>query len=100
MRTSRPDPKVAEKHGITVKELNDIYYDMFAFIKEKIVALDLLNVSEEEFNKTKASFSIPNIGKLGTNYKRVKHFQEKLKKYGRNKVKENQADVHVDSDNR
>lgn len=101
MKATLPDKSIAEKYGISPKELNNIYRDIFAFIKEKIISLDFTGISEEEFKKLKTSFMLPGLGKLGADYKRVAYLQEcnkKNKENGRNKIKENQADVHVDSD--
>ena len=90
MKASLPDYNLAEKHGITVRELNDIYRDLFLFIKEHIVSLNFTDISEDEFQQMRTSFMLPGLGKLGTDYLRLTYLQNKNKsrKNARNKTKE------------
>lgn len=100
MKSSLPDKSIAKKHGISERELVQIYRNMFDFIKSKIVVLDLGNITEDEFYAERTSFMIPGIGKLGTDFKRIEYLRNKNKEARdeRSKAKENKADVCVYSD--
>lgn len=83
--------EIAKKHGMQLSEISNIFESQFSFMRETIKALELEDLSEEEFNKLKTNFNIPNIGKLYTNYKVLTYI--KKQKENARRLKEDQGIV-------
>lgn len=68
------------------------YNSCWDFINNKIKNLheDILTISEDEFNELKTNFTIPNIGKMFTNYNKLNHWKVRLayiNKHNANKLR-------------
>lgn len=53
---------IAEKYGVSEKEVDRIYHSVFQFIHEKIKQMDVMSAINGEIEQT--SFNIPELGKL------------------------------------
>ena len=53
---------IAEKYGVSEKEVERIYHSVFQFIHEKIKHMDVMAAINGEVEQT--SFNIPGLGKL------------------------------------
>lgn len=61
--------RIADKYGITYKEVEQIIRSQYDCIRSVITNLDLpRDLTEEEFNKTVKNFNIPSIGKMYASY--------------------------------
>jgi hypothetical protein len=97
MKCSDPDyKKIAFKHGVSPKEVEDIYKSTFKYIYEHVSKFDFDNMTEEEFNKKRTSFSLPPLGKLYTTFDHLSRVRKHLE-YARNKYKESKTVVHEDT---
>ena len=82
MRLSRANElkmiELAEKHGLTLKQVKDVIYSPYKFIREKTKELELEEgLSKEEFKKIKTNFNIPALCKLYASYYIYKKINEK-----------------------
>lgn len=90
--------QVARELNISPKTVELIYKSYWKFIKESIANLDLENMQEEDFDNTDTNFSIPRIGKLHTNFKKVQKQKRRLKYLENNvKIKRDKTDVQPGS---
>lgn len=97
MVVTRPNvEKIAKEYQVSPKEVLDIYNSVFEFIRKHISKLPLETITEEEYNKTRTSFTIPGLGRLYTKYDRIQYLNEKFKQK-ENDNKENKTNVHVNS---
>lgn len=73
MRVSQPNyKKIAQQYNVSEQVVKDIYKCLFTFIHEKVRVLPLRNVTDQTFEELKVNFNIPEIGKLGTDLKRIR----------------------------
>lgn len=80
--------KAALELGISKNSALAAYKAYWLFVKEKIESLPLTDITEEEFNATRASINIPGLGKFFTSYKRIKKIDKANEIiYERNKYK-------------
>lgn len=64
--------KIAKEFNMTPLAASTIYIFYWKYIKETIDALpEFSSLSEEEFNKLKVNFNIPELGKFTTNYTKI-----------------------------
>lgn len=68
---------IAKEFGLTVKEVEAVFESQWDFIAETIVDLDLMDITEEEFEDVKTNFNVPALGKIFTTFKKVKHVNDK-----------------------
>lgn len=81
--------RLALELGLPVKVVEKVYRSYWVFIKETIEKLPLdKDLSEEEFNNLRTSFSLPYLGKLYCTYGRWKAIREYDDKH-----KEDKTDV-------
>lgn len=65
--------EVANNLGLKESDVKDVYRLTLQFIKDKIEELPLKeDLTEEEFNKLKTAFILPEIGKFGCDYNTYK----------------------------
>lgn len=83
MATTKPNVKeIAEKYQVSPKEVLDIYYSVFEFIRKHINKINFNDITEEEFKKMKTSFTVPGLGRLHTRYDKIEYI--KKNKNGKN----------------
>lgn len=71
----------AEKNGIDQKTAEQIYTDVFKFVRGKIEAIDFDTVNEEDdLRRIKTNFNIPRIFKLYTIPGRIYYARERIRK--------------------
>ncbi len=69
--------KIAESHGVTTEQVEEIISSQYEFIRSVVTSLDLpRNLSEEEFHKRTKNFNIPSIGKLYASYAAYKRINK------------------------
>jgi len=79
MNATRLDARpIAEKYGITEKEVCDIYESVFQFIHNKIKETDYIAAVQDDTIRT--SFQIPNLGKLYCDKDKTIKYLKKWKK--------------------
>lgn len=71
--------ELSEEYGVSVKELEEIYESQWEFIAETAADIDFDEIEEEAFGDLKTNFNIPSIGKLYTNFNKVKNVRESSK---------------------
>ena len=65
--------EIADDLGLTESDVKDVFKYTWEFIRNKIESLPLKeDLTEEEFNKLKTTFMLPEIGKLGCEYNTYK----------------------------
>ena len=63
--------------GLPIDEIREVYKADWKFIRSKIEELPLKeDLSEEDFNRLKTNFNIPNLGKLYCTYDKYKTLKE------------------------
>lgn len=78
--------EIAEDLGLNESDVKDVFRLTCEFIRNKIESLPLMeDLTEEEFNKLKTTFVLPEIGKLGCDYNTYKS----IRKYYLQKRKSN-----------
>lgn len=96
MRVSQPNyKKIAQQYAVSEQEVKNIYKSVFAFIREKVTVLPFQNMTNNNFEQFKVNFNIPEIGKLGTDIKRIEAINNNERHYNQ----EHQTDVHTHIDN-
>lgn len=81
MRNKKLKPlekQLAEEYGINMEQLREIVDSPADFTKQTIDALNLKEVTEEEFAELKTNFIYKYLGKLHTNFNIIK-FKNKKK---------------------
>lgn len=64
--------KVADEMGLSRALATAVYINYWKYLKDTIGELpDMTNITEEEFDKLRVNFNIPELGKFTTNYKKV-----------------------------
>lgn len=72
--------QVSQITGIDKDVVKEAYLSSWLFIKNKIESFPLKeDISVEDFNKLRTSFNIPSIGKLYSDYDKLKFLQNKYK---------------------
>lgn len=86
--------QTARRLGINPKYTSLIYKSYWKFVRERIAELELEKMEEQDFKEVSTNFNIPYIGKLYTNYDKIKKYNKKVK-YLQDHVKNkrNQTDV-------
>lgn len=65
--------EIANDLGLNESDVKDVFKYTWEFIRSKIEDLPLKSdLTEEEFNKLKTTFVLPEIGKLGCEYNTYK----------------------------
>ncbi len=67
--------KIIKENNITEDQFNEIINSPYCFTKDTIDAIDLSEVTEEDFNKLETNFIYKFIGKFYTDYRSVKATQ-------------------------
>lgn len=70
---------IALKYNMTDEELKELVNSPYEFSREKIRALQLDDVEEEEFNKLKTNFMYRYLGKFYIEYRRILYERRKKK---------------------
>lgn len=70
---------IALKYNMTDDELKELVNSPYEFSREKIRALQLDDVEEEEFNKLKTNFMYRYLGKFYIEYRRILYERRKKK---------------------
>ena len=85
--------KVARKHCVDQKLVEDIYKSYWLFIKTQVSSVALKEISEEEFNSTDTNFNLPYLGKLYVEYEKIEKYKRQMKYLEEHvKAKKNQTD--------
>lgn len=64
--------KVADEMGLSRALATSVYINYWKFFKDTVGELpDMVDITEEEFDKLRVNFNIPELGKFTTNYKKV-----------------------------
>lgn len=75
--------EIAEKHGLTVEEVESIIESQYEFIREKIKEIKLdEDLTKDQFLMEKTNFNIPSIAKLYASYYIYSEINKKKKKKG------------------
>jgi len=72
--------ELALEHNIPESVVQKAFEAQFRMAREVITELDLLNISEEEFNNIKTNFNWKYIGKYGTSYTFIQKLKNKWEK--------------------
>lgn len=73
--------RISRELTLPEKCVENVYRAYWVFIKEAISQLPLKdNLTEDEFNKLRTNFNIPNLGKLSCTYKRWLGVQKSYKR--------------------
>ena len=72
--------KVSKEYGITFDETNKVHKSPYKFTKKTISEIDFNDMTEEEFNNTRKSFSFIKLFRLYPRYSTLKHIQINNKK--------------------
>ena len=95
--------EVSEELGIPLEVVKTAYRSVYSFIVGRIEELPFKSeISEQDFNKLRTIFNLPSLGKFACPYKyylKQYKLQNHIKELRDAKAKENQADVHFNSDN-
>ena len=87
--------EVADSLGFDEGVVKDVFMITWEFIKSKTEELPLKSeMTEDEFNKLKASFSLPKLGKFGCDYQSYLKNRKRffiLGEYGKSKNNECEA---------
>ena len=71
---------IADDLGLNESDVKDVFKYTWEFIRNKIESLPLKeDLTEEEFNKLKTTFVLPEIGKLGCEYATYNSIKKKYK---------------------
>lgn len=77
--------KVAKKHGLSTKDVEDIYVSAFSFVRDTASELDVITPQTNgELHKLKSNFNIPGLGKFHLNVHKVMADKISIKKYKSN----------------
>lgn len=88
--------EVAVRMGVDEEEVRQIHTAMWKFIRGKITEIDFQAIqTEEEFNKLKVCFMLPNLGRLYATYK---HSQI-INKYRTNEYKKGDPLIYQSCNN-
>jgi len=69
--------EIANDLGLSESDVKDVFKYTWEFIRNKIESLPLKgDLTEEEFNKLKTTFMLPEIGKLGCDYNTYKSIRK------------------------
>ena len=69
---TRQIKRIAKENNLPESIVKEIYESQFKFIRQTIEAMDLKNMTEEEFEKLKCIFSLKYLGKFHTNWNVIK----------------------------
>ena len=68
--------ELSQDLGLNESDIRDVYKFTFEFIKNTIESLPLMSeLTEDEFKKMKTTFILPELGKLGCDYKTYKNIR-------------------------
>lgn len=80
--------------GIPKMVILNTYKAYWRYIKDSISKIDFNQInSEQEYNKAKVNFNIPNLGKLGCTYNRLLRIKQQNKYKDEAKHKKDKANV-------
>lgn len=99
--------EIGRRHGVTAGQADEVWQSMFLFITEKASSFDFMELDGEELDNTVTDFTLPGLGHLRLNRKRMKHIikcyketnalwraKQKTQQHERDKSEEDQAGVH------
>jgi hypothetical protein len=70
--------ELSEKHGLTIKEVEEITISPYSFIRVKTREIDFDdNMTKEQFEEMEKNFNIPCLGKLNASYFMYNQIQKK-----------------------
>lgn len=84
--------RTSRKLSVDLKLVESVYKSYWLFIREYVSSLPLEDMSQTEFDSTVNNISLPYIGKLYVEYKKIDRYKERLKLKEDVKTKENKAD--------
>lgn len=72
--------KIAIRHGITINKVQEIYSELFKYIKKEIESLDLRDMkSVDELQDLKVNFNLPGFSKMYMNKEQVIKYNKRKK---------------------
>lgn len=77
--------KLAKKYGLREDEVLEIINSPYVFTEKTVNALDLKDVTEEEFNQLKTNFIYKYLGKFHTNYPTIDYNRRRINNLKKNK---------------
>ena len=83
--------QTARKFSLDYRTVENVYRSYWKFIRNTIADITFPAMSEDEFDRTNTNFNIPYIGKLYTDYDKIKKYNNQLNYYRNVKAKKNQA---------
>lgn len=86
--------ELSSELGLPVSVVLNTYKSFWKYIKSTINTLDFDTInSEQDYNKSKINFNIPNLGKLGCSYDRMLRIKQQNKYKDEAKYKKDKTNV-------
>lgn len=86
--------EIANDLGLNESDVKDVFKYTWEFIRNKIEDLPLKSdLTEEEFNKLKTTFVLPEIGKLGCEYNTYKGIRNGYKTKRKSNDKDDECEA-------